>query len=435
MDRVKSLVAAGCLAFCCMLSACTQLGMTLVEQGWPRAQIVLPDQPEKLEQLAAEELQHFVEKMSGAKLEIRTAEKVDPARVRILLGGAARGVIAAKKLDQALGGRRDDLNCRNGFVIVSGADYVAISGVEPSGTLFGAYELLERLGCRWFWPGEIGQVVPTKPTIKVGTIDTVSVPSFDQRAQWFSADNDLGPDREDWNRRMRLDYDTDPAAGHSQGHGDPRHPDAAEIRADKIRAVLEKHPNRKWFSLSWGDTSMNVSPEEGYGIRHPWQRNHYQAVDFSLDLYNRVAELLEKEHPDLRFGFYVYNNYFYVPVEHTMHRSLVPVVAALGSCARHVAGTGTCWHRDTVFELMKRWCRMSDNVFVYDYEPGFVNLSQGVPMPGVTRFREEMPMMADMGVRGILQQSIMSLMQQGPNLLYQGQADVGRPRRRGRPAG
>ena len=90
MDRVKSLVAAGCLAFCCMLSACTQLGMTLVEQGRPRAQIVLPDQPEKLEQLAAEELQQFVEKMSGAKLEIRTAEKADPAQVRILLGGAAQ---------------------------------------------------------------------------------------------------------------------------------------------------------------------------------------------------------------------------------------------------------------------------------------------------------------------------------------------------------
>ena len=34
-----------------------------------------------------------------------------------------------------------------------------------AGTLYGVYRVLEELGIRWFYPGEIGEVVPNKKDI------------------------------------------------------------------------------------------------------------------------------------------------------------------------------------------------------------------------------------------------------------------------------
>lgn len=49
------------------------------------------------------------------------------------------------------------------------------------------YAFLERyLGCRWFWPGELGMVVPKQPTLRVGQIDEISRPDFPIR--WIIRD-------------------------------------------------------------------------------------------------------------------------------------------------------------------------------------------------------------------------------------------------------
>src|SRR5262245_53468823 len=46
--------------------------LVLVQQGEPKAEIVIAEQPTRLVQIAAEDLRNYIEKMSGAKLSIVT---------------------------------------------------------------------------------------------------------------------------------------------------------------------------------------------------------------------------------------------------------------------------------------------------------------------------------------------------------------------------
>jgi hypothetical protein len=72
---------------------------TLVENGKPAAVLMLPASPHADEELAAQELRDHIDKMSGAKLEIRTQDVPDgllPVRIglslsRVSLQQGARG--------------------------------------------------------------------------------------------------------------------------------------------------------------------------------------------------------------------------------------------------------------------------------------------------------------------------------------------------------
>ncbi len=424
------LVVPGCAAITSMLPIQPDR-IVLVENDQPRAVIILPEQPDKNEQLAADELTHFLEKMSGAKIPIESTGKyaASPQTVRILLGSAADGMIDADALSHAEGNRNDDLNCRDGFVIRTKNNTIAIRGVRSTGTLFGTYELLERLGCRWFWPGELGEIVPQSSTIALaGPINTVQAPTFDMRSMWFSGDHGAGESTGPWARRMRLSRDYQYNGGHTP-HPDISKPDASEIMATQILDQLDRSPKTKWFSLSWGDTSARNIGAKALGLRHPWNMNQEHSTDALIAYYNGVAERVEAKRPGKRYGFLVYNNYFLQPLKHKPHPNLAPWFAPIEQCTRHLPGSGRCWQRDANFEILKTWCEISDKVFIYDYEPTLL-IENGLPMPATNRFAIEMPLMDKLGVRGILQQSQVTIMNQGANLyvrarlMWNAQADV-----------
>ena len=398
--------------------------LVLVGDGAAQCVIVLPETPEKYEKLAAEELAHFLKEMSGAEIPVKTgtpatAGTLPEGEVRILLGSAAGELIGPEMLDRALGDRRDDLNCRDGFVIRTDGNVLAIRGVRHTGTLFGVYDFLERLGCRWFWPGELGEIVPRRSTVDLEPVDVVQAPTFDMRSMWFSGDHDTNEAASAWSRRNRLDLDYQYSGGHTP-HPDISRPDAAEIKANEILEKLRKNPKTRWFSLSWGDTSARNIGAKALGLRHPWNKNQEHSTDALVAYYNGVVERVEKEFPGRSYGFLVYNNYFLQPLRHKPHPRLCPWFTPIEQCTRHLPGTGTCWQRDANFEILRTWCALSDRVFIYDYEPTLL-IENGVPMPAVERFAVEMPLMAQYGVRGILQQSQLSVMNEGPNLYVRAQ--------------
>ena len=198
----------------------------LVENGQPRAEIVIAETPQRSSRLAADELQTTVEKMSGARLPIVTAPS-DSVSVQIFVGAsvhAQKRGITAENLDFGA------------YRIVSGENWLALIGddtdfvpKEPwarnngdrtsgklqrawekaSGTPFGApnggiYKnrkrlpgnlglpdgaaadtnetleiwghdergsfnavcgFLRKMGVRWYLPGQLGEIVPDTPTI------------------------------------------------------------------------------------------------------------------------------------------------------------------------------------------------------------------------------------------------------------------------------
>src|ERR1035438_3765795 len=111
----------------------------LVRNGKSQYAIVIAFDASPSERHGAAELQKFIEEMSGARLPI-TAE---PQRLMVLVGRS----VALEKTDPAI--PFTDLG-PEGFALKTKGRQIIIAGGRQRGTMYGVYEFLEKLGCRWF---------------------------------------------------------------------------------------------------------------------------------------------------------------------------------------------------------------------------------------------------------------------------------------------
>ena len=173
--------------------------VVLADESGPRAAIVLADAPRNIlittgrkrkgtfrqftVRYAAEELQKYVEKSTGAKLPIVRASEAPEEGALVLVGQSP--------LTDKLGISRAGLK-PEGFRIAARGRSVAIVGeVAPAGgyqagydrgTLWGVYEFLERfVGARWYLAGELGTVIPERKTLAVPPTDFTKAPCFAKR--------------------------------------------------------------------------------------------------------------------------------------------------------------------------------------------------------------------------------------------------------------
>lgn len=196
--------------------------LVVVENGASRARIVIPAEPSRMNQLAAEELQTYVRRISGAELPIVTEPATDGS-VNIFVGDSE----FTRKLGISIAGLESDA-----FVLRTGDNWLALVGddtdyqpreldaltiqdrarvraewdrltapdffVNPfgphmdrrrhtetgwwqrdrRGSLNAVYEFLRRQGVRWYMPGEIGEVVPQSATIAAAPVDETIKPDF-----------------------------------------------------------------------------------------------------------------------------------------------------------------------------------------------------------------------------------------------------------------
>jgi len=149
--------------------------IAFVQDGQPRAIIVTGREANAAEKFAAAELAEYIEKMSGAKLPVAAAGK----GTRILVGTPktnpeiARVWPGAAKDLKALG--------REGFILKTVGRDVVVTGVPERGVLYAAYDLLERLGCRFFTPGDIGECIPKEKTLVLDALDVSARPALSLR--------------------------------------------------------------------------------------------------------------------------------------------------------------------------------------------------------------------------------------------------------------
>lgn len=224
-------------------------GQALVEDGAPRAEIVISEKPARMARLAAKELQTYVEKISGARLEIVT--RPGAGKAHVFVGKSAH--------TDALSLATDGLE-NGAFRMASGADWLALLGpdedhvpVEPwgrmrstaeaarvnqawdkttgdtfwnnagslytryhkdldvwdyddAGTLNAVHEYLRGLGVRWFAPGELGEVVPVLKSLPLPQVDRTVRPDFGMRRFMFYTDHTGLGDKGLWTLRLGLNH-------------------------------------------------------------------------------------------------------------------------------------------------------------------------------------------------------------------------------------
>jgi len=170
------------------------VAMTLTENSEARCAIVVPDDAWRLQTYAAEELQYFLQQISGAEIQRMTESDLAelPADDRpnhlISVGptslAAKAGIQVGELPPEAIRILTvgDDLIIVGGDVIGPGGRDDPFSYNNQTGTLFAVYDFLQdQLGVRWLWPGEVGTVIPKRSTIVVGKLDIYEVPQLKQR--------------------------------------------------------------------------------------------------------------------------------------------------------------------------------------------------------------------------------------------------------------
>lgn len=109
---------------------------------------------------AAMELADYLEKITGARLEIR--QKAPEGVYPIYIGKKFRSKMPAA-IFRHTGKVKED-----GFLLGASSKGVFIYSTTPAGVIYGAYELLKRYGSvRWFFPGEDGEYIEKKKDFSV----------------------------------------------------------------------------------------------------------------------------------------------------------------------------------------------------------------------------------------------------------------------------
>lgn len=185
------------LVFLGLAVAGTAPALELVRAGKAASMIVIPEHALPVVKFAAEELQHHVERATGAKLPvvIEGSEPHDAACVYLgACAATARAGVPTDKLEP------------NAYVIRLLSDQLYMAGDDSDGpatgilinnltrvgTLFAVYEFLEKeLQVRWLWPGELGTVIPRRAELTVTRWDSAGKPAF-VHARWRDGGGYMG---------------------------------------------------------------------------------------------------------------------------------------------------------------------------------------------------------------------------------------------------
>jgi len=166
-----------------LASVWTASAVTLVENGQPRAVIIMPDQPSSSAKLSALILRDHIRQISGADLPIQKESAVsgEPTKERawILVGeGKRTGELGLSS--KSLGPGGIILHAKDDVLALFGTD--ERTPTDRDGTRYAVVTFLEdKLDVRWLWPGELGKVVPRRDTIRVEDFDQRCTPMLVQR--------------------------------------------------------------------------------------------------------------------------------------------------------------------------------------------------------------------------------------------------------------
>ncbi len=297
-------------------------GITLVRDGKPNAAIVIGTDPSEAVQAAAAELQEYLKKMSGAELPIVRHPGGELAL--ILLG--REGLKAARAPVAGLRRLGDE-----GFVLRTRGEWVIAAGNTDLGTQNAALDLLEQLGCRWFFPGEAGERVPEMRTVTVPPLNKRETPSYIGRRIWSGYGTRLPQQQRDeyaeWQRHNRMPGSLTGTMGHAYDRIASRrnvklfaeHPEYFAL-VDGVRSnsaqICTSHPDivqraiayaKRFFANDPTAKMVSMSPNDGRGF---CECERCLALgspsDRALMLANAVAEAVEQDYPNKFVAFYAY---------------------------------------------------------------------------------------------------------------------------------
>ena len=174
-------------------AAASAAELLLVADDRPRATVVLAEGV-RPDDVAVRALLSHVQQMSGVQLPTMEEGKLSEARIVAgrLVAPAGRTeadtfiLLGEGNLTRRIGVTTEGLGA-GGIVVKSGANTLTLlarddgSDARRPALARSVFHLLEALGCRYLWPGEVGKVIPRRPRLAVAAIDHRFTPIVGQR--------------------------------------------------------------------------------------------------------------------------------------------------------------------------------------------------------------------------------------------------------------
>ena len=367
--------------------------LTITRDGRPAAVLVVGTRSDSARQ-AAGELLGFIERISGTKLEITDAPGDRPFLWLGLLRDCPEEAQRVPLKPETL-------------CIFTTPRGLYLTGADDAALAHAIYAFLEKLGCRWYMPGPVGENIPHSPTLAVQPMTEMQTPDFVHRSVWWAYGGRPAWMREqyaEWCRRNRMG-----GVAASMGHNLMRivppakfgetHPEYFPLRGgirrvpgpkdadnwqpcttnpDVVRLAIEAA--RDYFDKNPAAWSFSLSPNDGYGwceceacraLDPPeWREADGRGkAGRMLAFANQVAEGLAKTHPAKFVAWYAYAGTVEPPAGPKVHPNCIVSLAHYGwcGCNVHPMQDLACPQNAKFIPIVEGWSKLAHTLFAREY--------------------------------------------------------------------
>ncbi len=393
-------------------------------------------------QQAGAEFADVVNRMTGATLLLR---KITPDALPSVLKeleaenltAVVLGSLALQVIGPLSESAQEAWSDPSSFVIRATSASVAIAGPTPRATEIGVYALLEQFGVRWFFPGELGTVIPSVKDIEVALQDTLERPSFEARnfqlqdtSRWINHQRAGGayfPGAHGIPLGRDISFKTHPQY-YALVDGERRAPQLCLSNPEVLqRAIVEA---KAFFSRNPAMPWYGMGPEDGGGFcqcdgclamdggDYDFFSNSVSMTDRYIRFFNAVLKGIEGDYPDRKIAFYIYHAYMRPPVKVTPSPRITGAIAPIALCRLHGANNPVCPERGYLKEIIAAWSKILPELHERGY---WFNLADpAMPFVQISRLRDELPYYASQGVKGFRTECNAHWVLHGPSLYLAG---------------
>lgn len=360
-------------AFLWMADASAQL--TLVKDGKAVSRIVLSEKSE-INRQAADLLQDFVQRISGASLPIVEGK--------------------AKSGDVVIGGKSAEAG-EDGFTLCTEQNQLRITSGGDKGSIYGVVTLLEKYMGVSYYAYQAYTLTPSK-TISLPEIHLSETPAFRYRQSfsygcddpiykmWFRLEepNEVFIDNmwvHTFDRLMPSEvYGKEHPEYYSYINGEHRpgnhsqwcltNPDVYDFVVKKLDSIFKANPDKKLISVSQNDGNNTFCTCENC-------RKVYEEEGSPAGAYIRFMNKLAERFPDKEISTLAYLFTMHPPKK-VKPLPNVNIMLCDIDCMREVPLTDNASGRDFV-KALEGWSAISNNIFVWDYGINFDNMVSCFP--------------------------------------------------------
>lgn len=400
----------------------------IAENGRATAAILIPTDAPESTRYAARELRHYLELITAALFDIVSQPGSGPL---IALGRAAEelGIQTGIELGE------------DGFSISRKGSHLGIIG-GCRGIIYGVYELLERLGCRFFTP--TCEVIPNRTELAMPDLQTTQVPRLEYRYHNYvgftghprfavkSRINGPVPIKEQFGGHLSYVWFVH-TFEHNLIHPDEyfdehpeyfsmvdgrrlrersqlclTNPDVLKIVTDKVKAALREHPECRLISVSQNDWYNPCQCPECSRIDTA-EGSHAGSL---IRFVNQVAEAIEPEFPRIIIDTLAYQYSRPAPKTIRPRHNVCVRLCSIEACFAHPLDSCSDQTRKIqrpdgsttgFIDDLQDWAKVCDRLHIWDYTTCFAHYP--MPYPNWNVLQPNMQAFVRNHVRGVFEQA------------------------------